>query len=160
MASTEPQPPPLDPSLLRQVTWMLDSYRHWIGRELIPRGCNAMEDATLLWETSLVVVAHGTEEDPLLSFGNRQALILWETEFDELIGVPSRFTAEPMAREEREAMLKRTEAFGFVDDYRGVRISRMGNRFEILRATVWNVMDDQGQAAGQAAAFEHWVKLT
>jgi hypothetical protein len=57
-------------------------------------------------------------------------------------------------------MLKRTEAFGFVDDYRGVRISRMGNRFEILRATVWNVLDDQGQAAGQAAAFKDWVALT
>ena len=160
MASNEPQPPPLEQILLRRVTWMLNSYRHWVGRELIPRGGNALEDATLLWEASLVVVSHGTEADPLLCFANRQALILWETNFEELIGVPSRFTAEPMVREEREAMLKRTEAFGFVDDYRGVRISRMGNRFEILRATVWNVLDDQGQAAGQAAAFKDWVALT
>jgi hypothetical protein len=40
-----------------------------------------------------------------------------------------------------------------------VRISRSGRRFEIVRATVWNVLDEQGNPAGQAAAFDQWLEL-
>ena len=47
-------------------------------------------------------------------------------------------------------------ARGFIDDYAGIRITRTGRRFRIHRATVWNVVDDSGAAAGQAATFSDW----
>jgi len=159
MSGSREESPWLEPRLVRQASRILSSYRYWLGKDLIARGQNALEDATGLWRAPLVVVSHGREADPLLNYANSQAQRLWESDLAGLIGLPSRFTAEPMARDEREAMLKRTEAFGFVDDYRGVRISRNGHRFEIIRAIVWNVLDEERKPAGQAAAFDQWIEL-
>ncbi len=149
----------LSAPMVRKAVRLLDSHRHWLGRELVPRGDTAVEDARFLRESPIVVVAHGTEDDPLLNYANRRALQLWACALDDLLGLPSRFTAEPVEREEREAMLRRTAAFGFVDDYGGVRISRTGQRFLIRKATVWNVLDEEGGPAGQAAAFADWEWL-
>ncbi|RFC47631.1 MAG: MEKHLA domain-containing protein [Verrucomicrobia bacterium] len=149
----------MEVGLVRQASRILSSYRHWLGRELVERGRNSLEDARELWHASVVVVSHGSEADPLLNYANRQAQALWESDLSGLAGLPSRFTAEPMERAEREAMLKRTEAFGYVDDYRGIRISRLGRRFEIIKAVVWNVLDERGRPAGQAAAFDQWIEL-
>ncbi|MEC9115836.1 MAG: MEKHLA domain-containing protein, partial [Planctomycetota bacterium] len=52
-----------------------------------------------------------------------------------------------------------TQEQGFVDDYQGIRIATTGERFLIERAIVWNVLNDQGQQVGQAAAFDHWQRL-
>jgi hypothetical protein len=49
--------------------------------------------------------------------------------------------------------------FGFIDDYRGIRISASGRRFEIRSAVVWNVIDQTGAHWGQAATFSHWDYL-
>jgi PAS domain-containing protein len=148
------------PELVRHAVRLLDSHRHWTGRELVTRGRTAWEDARRLWDAPVVVVSHGTEADPKINYANRAALALWETTWGELIGVPSRFTAEPVEREAREELLRRTRDFGHVEDYRGVRISRAGRRFLIRQATVWNVRDDSGEPAGQAAAFSDWEWLS
>ena len=42
---------------------------------------------------------------------------------------------------------------GFVDDYRGVRISAKGKRFLMTSGVVWNVLDEAGARVGQAATF-------
>jgi len=73
--------------------------------------------------------------------------------------MPSRLSAEPLAREERARLLAAVTARGFVDDYAGVRISRTGRRFRIERATVWNLADPAGLRLGQAAAFDRWTEL-
>lgn len=52
-----------------------------------------------------VVVSHGTEEDPILNYGNAVTLRLWEMSFEQLTSTPSRQTAEPMLREKRQALL-------------------------------------------------------
>ena len=49
-------------------------------------------------------------------------------------------------------MLRRVTADGYVDDYRGVRISSSGRRFEVRDAYVWNVYDGETRV-GQAALF-------
>jgi hypothetical protein len=76
-----------------------------------------------------------------------------------LLTMPSRTTAEPMHRDERARLLERTTRDGFVDDYRGVRISSTGRRFLIDRATVWNLLDADGKYVGQAATFSKWTFL-
>jgi len=48
---------------------------------------------------------------------------------------------------------------GFIDDYSGVRISKSGRRFRILRATVWNLIKEGGEPCGQAATFDRWEFL-
>ena len=144
-----------------RVEWsrlLLNSYAKFVGCQLISRE-TAVADAQKLFEAPFVCVAHGTEEDPLLNYGNQAALELWQLPWDTLIGMPSRKTAEPMHRDERAQLLQRTRQYGFIEDYSGIRIASTGQRFQIHQATVWNVMDDNNNHVGQAAAFADWTFL-
>lgn len=114
---------------------------------------------TALWTAPRVIVAHGTEADPVFFYGNRMALEVFEMDLATLVRLPSRFSAEPLAREERARLLARVGRDGFIDDYSGVRISGNGKRFRIERAVVWNLTDAGGVHHGQAATFEHWTTL-
>jgi len=105
------------------------------------------------------VVSHGIETDPILNYGNRMALDLWEMAWEQLVETPSRLTAEPINRAEREWMLEQARARGYIDTYRGVRISGTGRRFLVENALVWNVLDSRGQRIGQAATFSQWAWL-
>jgi hypothetical protein len=95
----------------------------------------------------------------MLDYGNEAALRLWEMDLATLLATPSRLTAEPVHRSERERLLQRTKRNGFVNDYQGVRISASGQRFRIEQATVWNLFDEQGNHRGQAATFSDWHML-
>jgi hypothetical protein len=148
-----------EPRQIAHARVVLDSYRRLLGVELVERCDDPVEQARRLFEAPRVVVSHGSEADPILNYGNRTALALWETDFASLTQLPSRMTAEPMEREERARLLDRTAREGFVDDYRGVRISTTGKRFRIDRAVVWNLTDDEGRKVGQAATFSRWEPL-
>jgi hypothetical protein len=131
-----------------------------LGRELIERSGDPADEARRLFEAPFVVVSHGTQADPILNYGNRTALELWETDFASLTAMPSRLTAEAPERAERARLLERTARDGYVDDYRGVRISTSGRRFLIEQAIVWNLVDAAGRPVGQAATFAHWKVLS
>ena len=90
------------------VEWsqrLLTSYRHWTGRELIERIGDSSSQARILFEAPFVVVSHGMEPDPILNYGNQVALDLWEMPWEQLIRTPSKLTAQPDDRTERERML-------------------------------------------------------
>lgn len=146
-------------SMLNQCGLILDSYAHWFGAELVERSSDPQEEADRLWNAPFVVVSHGTEEDPILNYGNAIALRLWETDFATLTSLPSRKTAEPMHRDERARMLQQTREHGYIDNYQGIRISTTGKRFRIDRAIVWNLLTPTGTPAGQAATFAEWEPL-
>jgi len=152
---------PVDPHTTEtaHVQLLLDSFARLVGRELLSREGTAEEQAHRLFAAPFVVVSHGVEADPLLNYGNRSALELWEMTAEEFRGTPSRLTAEPVHRDERARLLERTARAGFVDDYSGVRISRTGRRFRITRAIVWNLADSDGTPRGQAATFADWIPL-
>ena len=146
------------PDWISRTAVLLDSYERWVGRPLIAR-TTAAADSRILYEAPFVVVAHGTEADPLLNYGNRTAQELWQMSLPQFLGTPSRQTAEPVHRDERSALLDRTRRDGFIDDYSGIRISATGARFRIQQATVWNVIDSDERPIGQAAAFAQWTPL-
>lgn len=135
------------------------SYRHFTQRELWPGNISAAELAEKLFAAPFVLVSHGTEADPVLNYGNQTALALWEMSWAELTRTPSRLTAEAPNREERARLLAAVTANGFIDDYSGIRISRTGRRFQISRATVWNLILPDGSHYGQAAMFGEWKFL-
>jgi hypothetical protein len=147
------------PSWIAHTQILLDSYARWMGAELISREGSSEEQARALFESPLVVVSHDTQDDPILNYANRTTLELWEMELSQLLQTPSRMTAEPMHRDERALLIARTTRDGYVDDYRGIRVSSTGKRFEIERAIVWNLLDDQGTLVGQAATFDAWKEL-
>lgn len=130
------------------------------GRDLIDPALSPAAAADALFHSPFVVLSHDATPDPILTYGNRIALELFELAWEELVWMPSRLTAEAPDRAERARLLAQVAAQGFIDDYAGVRISRTGKRFRIERATVWNLTDDQGQPCGQAATFRTWRYLT
>ncbi|MEW5786768.1 MAG: MEKHLA domain-containing protein [Pseudomonadota bacterium] len=151
----ERRAPPQDlPALARLL---VDSHLRLVGRPLLADGPGDL--AERLWTLPRAVVAHGIQDDPVFCYGNRLALDLFELDFAAFTALPSRFSAEPLAREERAALLERVSRHGFIDDYAGVRISSTGKRFHIRAATVWNLIDGEGVYRGQAASFAEWVDV-
>lgn len=138
---------------------LIDSYRNLVGSNLVEPSSSDIEISRALFSAPFVVVAHGTQVDPILCYGNLAALKLWEMTWDQLTSTPSRLTAEPGARDERERLLRDALTCGFSQNYRGVRISSTGKRFWIEDVTVWNVLNDAGERIGQAAMFEKWKMI-
>lgn len=138
---------------------LLDSYEHWLGTSLCSREGKPEKQAERRFLSPFVVTCHGNEADPIFCYGNQKALELFETDWDTLIKMPSRQSAEQMHRSERTEMLKRALQQGFIDDYQGIRISTKGIRFRIENCTIWNVQDSKGNPFGQAASFAHWQIL-
>ena len=146
-----------DPRVITQVRLILKSFRHWTGRDLLPS--SEADSVRRLFEAPFVVVSHGVQADPILNYGNASALTLWEMSWEDLIQTPSRLTAESVSQEERTRLLEQVTQKGFIDDYQGVRISKTGRRFRIEKAIVWNLKDEEGRYAGQAATFDRWRYL-
>lgn len=160
MMSQEPETQPWQQhALIEHSQTLLNSYRLYLGEDLISRDDSTEAQAQALFEAPFVVVSHGTQADPILNYGNGTALNLWQMDLDTLQQTPSRMTAEPVHRDERALLLERTLRDGFVDDYRGIRIASTGRRFLIEKAIVWNLVDDDGNRVGQAATFADWVFL-
>lgn len=149
----------ISPPVLRWSQQLLNSFRHWVGRELIARSGSIPHDAEALFTAPFVVVSHGREPDPVLNYGNQAALRLWEMEWDQFTRTPSRMTAEPVHREERRRILEMAQTRGYVEGYRGVRISATGRRFLVIDAILWNVLDEHGCCLGQAATFQNWEEV-
>lgn len=145
--------------VIAQTACLAHSLKQWTGHELLPGISDPMELAQKVFEAPFVVVSHGTETDPVLNYGNRAALALWEMSWQELTRTPSRLTAEAPNRRERARLLAVVTQRGFIDDYSGVRISKGGRRFRIARATVWNLLTEDGRPCGQAAMFDQWEFL-
>jgi hypothetical protein len=131
---------------------LLGSYRRLTGKTLVePLPGQPLKEA--IDEAPIVVLSHGTEADPVLNYGNRMTMRLWEMDEKTFTTTPSRLTAEPMEREERARFLAQVTSRGYVDDYTGIRVTSTGRRFAIVEATVWNLIDDFGTHRGQAAMF-------
>ncbi len=145
--------------IIEHTARMARSLKRWTGRDLLAGNWEPRELAQRAFEASFVLVSHGTQADPILNYGNRTALNLWEMNWEDLIQTPSRLTAEAPNRAERARLLRQVTDHGYVDNYTGIRISKNGRRFRILQATVWNLLSSDDAPCGQAAMFDRWEFL-
>lgn len=150
------EPGPKNGYLYEHAELLIASYRRITGRELVEQQVSREETARALFDAPYGVVSHGTGDDPVFNYGNRTALELFEMNWRDFIALPSRESSEAVNRAERRKLLDRVGQFGFVDGYRGVRISSAGRRFRIEDSTVWNVVDESDVYRGQAAVFFRW----
>lgn len=139
-----------------RLALIAESFQRLTGHALVE---NDRDIAAALWDAPRVILAHGTQADPIFFYGNAKALSLFEMTADQFSCLPSRLSAEPMHRDERAAFLDGVARRGFIDDYAGIRISATGRRFRIEQATVWNLIDAEGAIHGQAATFDRWTML-
>ena len=145
--------------LVQHIELLLHSFSSLLGRELLVHDGSHEERVRCLFDAPFVVVSHGLENDPILNYGNKKALCLWEMTWEEFVRTPSQKTAEPVHRDERARLLDRTRKNGYIDDYAGIRVSKTGKRFKIEKAVIWNISDENGRYYGQAATFDTWHYL-
>ena len=140
------------------ATLMLASHQRLLRQPLLPLAEDGAA-ARALYDAPFVALAHDSAADPVFFYANRKAQELFEMSWEEMVRLPSRHSAEPLARAERQRLLDQVARHGYIDDYSGVRISKTAKRFLIERASVWNLLDASGQVVGQAASFANWIPL-
>ena len=136
-----------------QAERLLSSFQRLTGKSLIPAGITGNDCYKALYDAEFPVLSHNSEADPKLNYSNAAGMAQFEISWEELIKLPSRYTAEPQTQDERNRLLKAVTENGFIDDYQGVRISAKGNRFFVETAIVWNVIDEEGVYWGQGAVL-------
>lgn len=136
-----------------------DSHLRLLGYALLPGGDGPADLARRLYHAPFVVLAHDAADDPVFFYANLTAQRLFELAWPDIVRLPSRYSAEALAREERQRLLDRVASQGYIDDYAGVRVSATGKRFQVAGARVWNLLDAAGRRVGQAAAFSAWTPL-
>ncbi len=140
------------------VALLLNSFERLLHRPLLKADTDS-ELGRQAFFADFVLLSHDTQDDPVFNYANKTGLGLFELSWQDLIEMPSRLSAEPVNRQERERLLTKVGQNGYIDDYSGVRISKNGKRFLIRQAVVWNVIDSQGEYRGQAACFKDWIRL-
>ncbi len=157
MADIRPEPASDNDFLAEHAALLICSYRLRTGRDLLDRGLAPREAARALYHAGFVVLSHNTAADPLFTYANLAAQACFELPWRKIVGMPSRYSAAPLAREARAQLLETVAHQGYIDNYSGVRIAKSGRRFLIERATVWNLREVPYQ--GQAATFSAWRDL-
>ena len=132
---------------------IIGSFRRLMGRDLAGPAADA---EWLYYRAPFVVLAHDGGADPRFIYANKTAQTCFEYSADELIGLPSRLSAETEERAARQLLLDRVSRDGFISDYSGIRIAKSGRRFRIENAVVWQLIDAEGMHHGQAATFSEW----
>ncbi|MFL9919510.1 MEKHLA domain-containing protein [Paraburkholderia fungorum] len=133
---------------------LTDSYARLLGLPLVPQAMPVVEAIEWLYERApFAVLAHNTDPDPLFIYGNKAAQRRFEYSWDEITRLPSRLSAEAPNREERQQFLARVQRLGYEAGYKGVRITKSGQRFVIEEATLWQLLDAEGKLHGQAVVI-------
>ena len=142
--------------LIAHTKHLLENYQRCFEKPLIERGENEVKQ---LMAAPFAVLSHGTQDDPIFNYGNQTAQALFEMDWATLTALPSRYSAEPMHREERQQLLNEVATKGYSKNYRGIRISASGRRFYIDSARIWTLRNARGAHIGQAAMFSDWQWL-
>ena len=156
---TIPYPSAENAYLANHIRHLITSYANLLRRPLIEKSFDGENLAKKLFFADFVLLSHDTSTPPIFNYGNLAGLSLFEMTWSEFTAMPSKYSAEPDERDDREALLNAVSTKGYIDNYRGVRISKTGRRFLIENATVWNLSDDNDRHIGQAACFKEWHYL-
>jgi hypothetical protein len=135
-----------------------ESFQRLVGQPLLAVSRAQLPSA--LYAAPFALLAHDGGADPRFTYANLTAQRLWERDWQQFVGLPSRLSAEPDDRLARAHMLQQVSESGFVADYTGVRISASGVRFRIADAHVWNLNDSSGNPVGQAARIGTWQPIS
>lgn len=139
---------------------IVQSYHDLLGKPLVEATATA-DDGTdsipaALYASNAAILCHTTDDDPLFCYVNATAQRLWSRPWHEFIGLPSRLSARPDARDVRAAMLTEVGERGWTTGYSGIRVSATGELFRIVDAELWQVRDAAGRLLGVAARIPAW----
>jgi hypothetical protein len=135
---------------------LISSYRKIVGMALVPDEVSAAAAAEWLYRAPFGVLAQDASPDPRFVYANLAAQRHFEYSWQEFMGMPSRLSAEPQNRDQRQAFMDSVLEQGYATGYEGPRIAKSGRRFLVQDGTVWNLVDADGILRGQAALIRRW----
>jgi len=145
--------------VILDLLMLVENYSQKFNKPLM-QGVEITSIAKEVWNAPFVLLFHKLREDgelPTFSYVNKAALKLFETTWDEFVGMESRNTAEAEdeVQSERDEYLAKALEEGCVDSLEVWRISQKGTRFLLKDVELWNI--DSGEATiGQAAICREW----
>jgi PAS domain-containing protein len=138
------------------VSLLTESFSKYTGSLLVPAGLTGGSAAQWLYNAPFGLLAHDATADPRFIYANLTAQHLFEYDWDEFVGMPSRLSAEGDDRDQRQVFMQAVLEHGYASGYQGIRVSKSGRRFRIEDSTVWNLTDSDGVRRGQAAMIPRW----
>ncbi|WP_428232380.1 MEKHLA domain-containing protein [Flavobacterium sp.] len=99
------------------------------------------------------ILAVDNSTDSFFIYANQYALSCFKYTWDEILLIPSRFSAAAADREARALLFEKVSKNKIVYNYSGPRVDKYGNSFTINEAIVWELQDKDNNAWGQGALF-------
>ena len=103
------------------------------------------------------IASHDT--NGFFNYLNKAALSLFKVTKDQVIGRSTTMTAPKSEQKQRNELLNQVNSHGFIDNYKGIRVTSDGELFQIEDATIWNVVDKNSHKMGQAVIIYKSNKL-
>ena len=151
-------PPVVPDTLVAHITRLVRSFTVLTGRDLVPYDANPSLLAERVQRAPFIIMSRSFERDELPAYGNDLALNLWQQSWDQFTALP--MSDESDASAEEQVMWEQANelalAVGHADVVSGVLTAGPGRRIRFTRATIWNVLDDDGQIVGQATLLPTW----
>lgn len=104
-------------------------------------------------EANYSILAVDNSTDSFFIYANRYALSCFKYTIDEMLLLPSRFSASASNREARALLFEKVSQKKIVYNYSGPRVDKYGNSFIINEAIVWELQDKENNVWGQGALF-------
>ena len=108
-------------------------------------------------ECPLPIASH--DSNGSFNYLNKAALSLFKVTKDQVIGRSTTMTAPKSEQKQRNELLNQVNSRGFIENYKGIRVTSDGGLFEIEDATIWNVYDKNSHRIGQAVIIYKSNKL-
>jgi MEKHLA domain len=160
MQSTLIIPSPANDYQSEHLLILLENLQRFTGLDLIREyGFSLDRLGEQIFNAEFYLLSHNCAADPVLNYGNRRVLELWEVSWAELTKMHSSETAKSRDRASRSAIMQQVAAQNYVRGYSGVRVSKTGREFRILDVTIWNSFTSDGKSYGQAAWFKTYESI-
>ncbi|WP_310487168.1 MEKHLA domain-containing protein [Chamaesiphon sp. VAR_69_metabat_338] len=160
MQSTLTIPSPTNDYHREHLLVLLENLQQFVGVDLIQEyGFSLDRLSEQIFDANFYLLSHNCAADPILNYGNRRVLELWEVSWAELTKMHSRETTKSSDRASRSAIMQQVAAQNYVTGYDGIRVSKTGREFRILDVTIWNLFTNDGKSYGQAAWFKTYESI-
>jgi len=152
-------PPHESTETILDLLMLVESYSKHFNKPFLAQGVEITSIAKEVWDAPFVLMFHKLREEglPTFCYANRAALALFESEWDDFVGMESRNTAEDeeAVQKERDEYLEKALETGKVEKLDVWRVSQKGRRFLLKDVELWNVESGE-DIIGQAAICREW----
>ncbi|MGV9937646.1 MEKHLA domain-containing protein [Streptomyces olivaceoviridis] len=137
---------------------LLAGHLRLVGEPLCPaRWYTDQEAARWLHDRALFgLLAHDTSADPFFVHANSRARERCGCSWGEFVGMPSRLSARPDGRRDRDAFARGVRADHYATGCLEIRVGKGGRPCWTEDVTRWDPMDTRGRIHGQTAVFRSW----